>query len=1730
MQKKTKSRIFKSITAVILCTVLVLTSVPFALSAGAYDPIPTFSSDRDEREVSAFTNEEGGITVVYPQATANTSRKAKTVTGYMLELVDLGLSTEPHTDTVLLRKTVTPTGSAPYESEFTKAEIATVLGDGLLETHRYNITVVAIDSEGWMSEELNATVSDVPTYEYNYDIYAPLTADDHAMREMMTFEASSSDDSGNAYGLGSNDYIKSADCLDFTGATEQTGAKDVTSGVDTKAQRFYFKTLPTTENNTFDITWSRQTWDFAGAEEVWYWFDFSQVSIQGLSFRLRANEKSIRGSDRASTWNNDQSKMTSEYGDTVYSTVGTTKAGYTGEAPYVYISRDDGGWEKVMLKNGTLDIADFRGYIRVPIQFMCSETDTVIDAMNTEFGTDKSDLYVTLNNTKTKQNVDNYVNNTLKLSQSVTVDPAGTPVSDALLVQKRSFRMNLSGINTFYDVNVGTILAAGLGKEEITASTNDKRATVDTTKIGTGEDAIGNRENAYKATEDLYSAGFSFTGCSNDSLNKSFFLDNVMFYRTDNRAYSENTLNGSVNTGDKVNKYYDQSIEISKAIFEACNRYIEEPDWGDYRAVEYIENLIEGYKTVLKAYNNEHPTAPVNITFLEEPELATIASAVGMSDAWNKFLTARSECKSAGTFGLKNSDKDDLVWQLTRDLEKIPEITDSVSVSDEVKSEITRVYKIYSRLNLGQLRNLGKAEEQKLLDYFKFFKTNLEENAVAVGQKLTDNPFIPFNTFENLDEGTRAYQFENSLSAGTYGSDYLYTKGFLTWTGGFVTISGHSADTATPTLIPTGAIATDQQRNAMSMSDIKHYGGWVDVTEEGAQGTKGATLTIDNTWQASGEGYYNVVSVSKDSKDAGTYDELRANNMGTDDIKLGSLSKSFSGDSNVPLSLVFYADFSQLKDYSLAITISTWTENQADDYTIDLGSSAANSYFYLLSPTTGEWVKATNEDNPRIYNYLSSFGADSDGDGNKDLFLDNYKGYIMIPLYHFKRGVQGIDPTSSWKLDETAQSLNSIFRISIGVAPTSSDAAKAMDGKTFTIDNIGFSYDRNFYSDVAATRGIEDKSFDEMFGTKALPSSEFEAAVAAIDPYEDDFATAIADANAIYSKLSTYQKTLDSVNEAYALLQKYEQWSADPTLKPQPVLDNGVSTVNETLAAINALPAQAVGTSKGSTVTGPVAKYPDGQNDLPYPGFVTDSVGNLSVNYAAYSITKEQADEIIAIYEQSYERFGRTKKALLDVKTSESDALTPAEKLENAYLAAKRCKLLEEYLSEIQTFQSEISNMYTRYTVDGTVIHLMSLDSEGMTKLENARSNYDSLAYYAKLLMEDSSLPASYTQFANSAKAVDKVLRNGKTYTGVLGTAATVDGGIVKLSKEYTDLFNATKTALDAQSLLTDAQLNTIKDTVDEYNSFITAYGNIKELYDGMTVGATEDGETAYGIHDIFRLFPRYAAESTDSTVYLSKDTLSTTDSYVLTYSEQLPSGTLADTMIKLVSENGKLSNAIGENADYSVKVTVNGSSTTYTAADLTAGIKVADVGNNVYTPDAPLTVSIEVSVASALTVSNAVSDKLTFTYTDDAGTVLKDADGNELKKTVEVVYTPEDAYTVTIPAEFSVAWGETADQSVDCSVSTSLKAGASLNVAVACDGTPGDTPYTGSGKLTSSNPIYNLNYSYKGFEPSTFTGVNTNSGLNTEPYLAISGWDDVPVGEYKTTLTYTVTYNEVTP
>ena len=1769
MQRDKKIKLGKSITALLLSIVLLVTSVPFTLAAdpGTYDPIPTFNDD-DAREVSASINADGGISVSFPAATVSVLKTAKTISGYMLELVDLGTYTEVHTSTVLLRKMVNPTGASPYTVEITADEIKTKVPAGLSDDHRYNVTVRAYDSEGWFSEPVNAYVSDVPTYVYDINAYAPVTNNEFAVREILTFDKKGGADSHGSFSdngteertaavndvrstSGSFDYMQEGNHFSVGGRTEGVGVKDTG---DSYGYSMRIESAATPESpQSIDTTWSRQTWDPTGASEIWYYLDFSEVSVTGLSFRLRSNEKYF-----AQDFDNEYSESSNafnRYGDIIYSTVGTTKAGYTGEDPYVFLQQTDGGWKKVMLNDGTVDLDHFKGYVRIPLQFMCSETDSVVTDSNEDFGVEKPvpDMYVWNSSDKTKANANKYYNEKIKLSQSVVVDPAGTSISNALLIRRYSFRINKTAtLSGEYYIDGGTMLAPCMitddGKK--TTAESPKRAYIDKTKIGTGEDPVVNRTNAFKAIEDIMSAGFKFTGCTydpastsletnNGSVGKKIFLDNVLFYRTDGQKYSENTLNGAANTGSPAKNYYDQETEIPRAIFNACQKYIESPDSYDYRAVKYIEDLINGYKQSIEDYNKSEEAAKcgtIDASFLEDSVLDTKAAALGMSEAWEKYKTAKQACINEGTHGSANSGADDFIPMIATKLEQLPDFDENtLTVSDEDKAVVKSIYEVYIRLNLSQLTMLGKAEEEKLLKYFNFIEEELADNSVVIGQALTNNKVIPFGDFNSLEKGTRSWQFENSKYAGQVGKDYYYSKGYLTYQVPFASLSAHSEDTATPTLIPTGALGNDPQRKGIT--SYRQNGTSAIITSNGLEGNNAATVTINNQYAEDRKGWYNCISITKGLVDkepssSGDYSALRANNMSSE--SLGDFAKSYNkndiGETD-RLALVFYADFSQLDTFTMAFNISSYYEGAAEDYTLDFGSNNEASYFYLINPKTGEWVKCTPKDEGkrRIYAYTSDYGIDT-GDGDY-LTLSHYKGYVMVPLFQFSRGVQGISATSNYRIDEKAESLNNIFRVTIGIAPLSNyndssvngKSATAMNGKNFTIGSVGFTYRQGTSAYGAGVQNrTGDVSFDDYAQVKSLTSMQFENAVADINIYKVNTRTEkINTALALYAQLSDYQKAIPSVVRAYSVLEKYKSIDDGITFIDPPKI-----AVADLKALIEAMPTAAT----GGSVTG--------GNTLPYPGFVigTDENGVKKplVNYGAYNLTAADVQNIIDWYELSYKRY--TDEAIAELGT---DNVT---KMETLYKVAKRLRLLEEYrdgyksdsgtdITGIKDLNTFVASMYgkTGKATDLTT-DLRLIPTNQTAALENYIEKYNDLDYYAKYILTDkadnfASAP-QYKSYAKSAEAVNKVLANIKTYTDDI-TGETVKGGIVQLEEKYTSLYNTVKGKMDSNAI---QNLTEITEAVEEYNSFKGYVKQIQELNDGNTVNSS-DGEALHGIIDILRLFPRYNADTADKTIYLSKDKLSATDTYTVTYSEQLPLATPVNTQINLTSANGKLQNALGENAAYDVKVTVNGSTKTYSAADLTAGVKLSDVANNTLTPGAPLTVNVEVSVPAELTVANAISDKLVFTYTDDAGTVLKDSTGKELKKTLEVIYTPNDAYTVTIPAEFNVAWDDSTDQSVDCKVSTSLKAGAKLNVAVTCDGTPDSAgAYMGAGQLTSSNPSFNLTYNYKGFDPSDFTGVNTNVGLNTTPYLSVSGWDAVPVGEYKTTLTYTVTYTDATP
>ena len=1756
MQKISKIKIGKSITAVLLCVVLLVTSIPMVLAAGEgeYDPIPTFT-ESDKREAAATLNDDGGITVSFPAAKVSERKTGtKTIDGYMLELVDLGTYTEVHTSTVLLRKMVSPTGTAPYTAEITADEIKTKVPAGLSDDHRYNITITAYDSDGWFSEAVNAYVSDVPTYVYDASAYAPVTNNVLAVREVLTFDKKgTADDHGSFSDTGINertaevnnvrstsgslDYMQEGNHLSFEGRTDGVGVKDTGNSY---GYAMRIESAATTDSpQSFDTSWSRQTWDPTGASEIWYYLDFSEVSVTGLSFRLRANEKYF-----AQDFDNSYSESSNafnRYGDIIYSTVGTTKAGYMGEAPYLFLQQTDGSWKKVMLNDGTVDLDHFKGYVRIPLQFMCSETDSVVTESNEDFGVNKPmpDMYVWNSSDKTKANANKYYNEKIKLSQPVVVDPAGTSISDALLIRRYSFRINKTAtLSGEYYIDGGTMLAPCMATEDggKTTANSPKRAYIDKTKIGTGEDPVVNRTNAFKAIEDIMSAGFKFTGCSydpastsletnNGSVGKKIFLDNVLFYRTDGQKYSENTLNGAANTGTPVKTYYDQETEIPRAIFNACQKYIEDPNSYDYRAVKYIEDLIAGYKKSIEEYNKSEEAGKsgiIDASFLEDSALDTKAAALGMAEDWEKFKTAKQACIDGKTYGSANSGAEDFIPMISTKLEQLPDFDENtLAVSDEDKAVVKSLYEVYIRLNLSQLTMLGRAEEEKLLKYFSFIEEELADNSVVIGQALTNNKVIPFGDFSSLKKGTRSWQFENSKYTGQVGKDYYYSKGYLTYQVPFASLSAHSQDTATPTLIPTGALGSDPQRNGIT--SYRQNGTSAIITSNGLEGKNAATVTINNQYAEDRKGWYNCISITKGLVDkepssSGDYSALRANNMSSE--SLGDFAKSYTkndiGETD-RLALVFYADFSQLDTFSMAFNISSYYDGAAEDYTLDFGSNNAASYFYLINPKTGEWAKCTPKDESkrRIYAYTSEYGIDT-GDGDY-LTLSHYKGYVMVPLFQFSRGVQGISATSNYRIDEKAESLNNIFRVTIGIAPLSNyddssvngKSAAEMNGKSFTIGSVGFTYRQGTSAYGAGVQNrTGDVSFDDYAQVKSLTSMQFENAVADVDIYKANTRTEkINKALALYAQLSDYQKTIPSVARAYSVLQKYKSIDDGITLLDQPQI-----AVADLKPLIEAMPAAATGGSVTDS------------NALPYPGFVigTDESGTEKplINYGAYSITAADVQNIINWYEQSYERY--TDEAIAALGTEN------VTKMENLYKVAKRLRLLESYrdgytsdsgtaITGIKDLNTLVASMYGETGKATDLTTDCRLMPTGQTAaLENYLEKYNDLDYYAKYILTDkadkfASAP-QYKNYAKAAEAVNKVLANIKTYTDDI-TGKTVKGGVVRLEEKYTALYNTVKGQMDNNGI---QDLTAITEAVEEYNSFKGYIRQVQEVNDGNTVNSS-DGEALHGIIDTLRIFPNFASEVDKDSVALNKDATTGTAVFTLSNAVNYPDGSYT---LRVTSKNGGLKDTSGNILDYNVAMT-GAIEKTVTAKALNTSPETADVANNTASAAAPKAINFTFTVTGVTVTSE---DVITIELIDNAtGEVAVDKTTNEpVRKTINIHFAADDFFEVTIPAEIDVPWGETEAVDVSYKVTSSLDTGSKIGVSVARSASVANDTLTNAATST-----YALPYTSQNFTSTEFTGTNEGALPAQKPSLTISGWTDAPIAEYSTTLTYTVDYTK---
>lgn len=1776
--KKHAKKALRSVLAFAMAVVLLATSLPIAFAAGTYDPTPVFSKDAT---LWAWVTDDGDVQVIYPQATPNTEYISdKHIATYYITLYDLGPLTEVHndpaTETVPQAQIVVDASTATFASDgtgtvtFTAATLANK-GVTLDDTHRFSVEVLAQDSTGWVSEPLTTIVSDVPQFVYDEELYKPLSENSTSVREMMLFEAKNNDnnDQFSTDGLsGAKDYIQSGDTLKILGPIDQAGEENVSTGVDSRAYGFQISAAPSNgTTQSFSTAWSRQHWMGTDAEEVWYWLDLSQVDLTGLSFDLKANgkrygefywknERMFGGYDTGRTFSS--TPADDAYSLVTYSTRGTAADTYKGEAPYVYIQQDNGAWEKVMLNNGTIDLGHYKGYVRVPIEFMCSTKATYAEAHNDNFNMGSTAYDID----RAEENVKNFFDTQVLFENGpVLVDEAGTPISDALLIQYRVFQIdvetgwNLSGGNeSKYSLpyendypSVGanhyahleqptwgaSMLAAGYNQDDVDANLtvnsdsdpdNDK-AYVDANGV------VQNRENGYKAIDDIFGAGFSYTGVSSDSVRRDFFIDNVLFYK-ETGSYPSDMTEGE--TGAPVTNYYDQKVETPRIILSQIDQLITTPDLGDFRAVQYIDELIDGYR---KAYSD----AGMSTDFLSEENMATVAASLGMSGVWQRYLDARKACVDGGTIAydegsgtytyLPNNEATDLVPELIQSLEKLPDPSQVTSVSDTLRDEIIRLYQLYRRLNLTQLDAMSESEEQRILDYVALVRA-AGGDEMLVGTSLATNKFLSFNDFESLPEGTHAYDLQDSPSW-DQGKDYRYSKGFVYGSMSFRDFAAHSTAAVGDWM---GDVSQDSYSNGLYDALNLAAADAVITDEVGAGGTKGAQVTIDSRFFLGDEGdptgYVNAVSVTRDfNSTTGDYHDLQS----IADWQLSRYAESWSASDgrDYPVGLVFYVDFSELKDidFLLSLNIATSYGGHAEGYNLDMDMSGSEQAYKIMDMETGEWVTITGTGSP--YGFTSKGGSSSIG-----TLADGYKGYVYVALnkFEYSTGMGTVD------LCAMGEQIDNIRRVDIGIMPLNSTAAAQMDGRSFVVDDIGFAYGADTY-DAAMSGSLNHPSFEEVKGYKSTAAKAFEDAVSAIELNDDtNFPSRVQAASELYDALSDYQKNnTQSVKQAYAQLEFYEkivngELSADD-YKPQ-------MTVAEFSNMVGSLSNEL----KNASVTG--------DHDLPYPGVKdTDGDGRAdAVNYEGYKgLTKELAAQIIEYYNTSYSRYTENEKTALGIT---------AQQFLNAYNAASRCyNTLEGLLADSNTFLNELYNpadastslfrtlseiyyepdaeevflgtagdgkVYdynkntpygTHTTVDGVKVNEGNYISITDTKaLDHISKTYRSqMNYYAKHLLVAGQLQEGVKNIPN---AVRKLVYNSYS-TDRHGDPFT--GGIWTLYNRYLTLYNNAKAKINAGTALTDEELADLKLATDEYEMLLPTYHDVAELYDL--------------IQQIYDLFPAvkstFTANGTTSSAQTHEMMLRYDGStgpleskedpvYTLTQFEQYLTNPDGQGTLTITSENGGTLKSSDGTISLPYTLTYNG-----TEADLST---VTEVGSY----SAPMTsgVALHVKIDNpqeyAVTLTDKVTLTFTYQYTDRLGILREVTD----QKTLNIQYSTNDMYTVTIPAEVDIPWGTTAvstafedasgNNGTGYKVTCNLNAGSSVSVQ--------PTLATTSFALIHDGTNESIACTGTDIAAGTFTGqVIEGKGAGPSITIAASEWKNIPVAAYRADdqITYTVTYTD---
>ena len=124
-----------------------------------------------------------------------------------------------------------------------------------------------------------------------------------------------------------------------------------------------------------------------------------------------------------------------------------------------------------------------------------------------------------------------------------------------------------------------------------------------------------------------------------------------------------------------------------------------------------------------------------------------------------------------------------------------------------------------------------------------------------------------------------------------------------------------------------------------------------------------------------------------------------------------------------------------------------------------------------------------------------------------------------------------------------------------------------------------------------------------------------------------------------------------------------------------------------------------------------------------------------------------------------------------------------------------------------------------------------------------------------------------------------------------------------------------------------------------------------------------------------------------------------------------------------------------------------------------------------------------------------------------------KTADVQVKTKTTDKENNDPENYTVTIPAEIAVRWGETEAKAAHYTVNSQLKLGAKLKVSAAAEN---------EGKMTNAATDKFLTFTVAGGDVAEYPELNTAAKSSTTVTIADF---NAPIAEYVGHMTYTVEY-----